>query len=125
MMKKQHLTYLRRTIGIASSIKGGARMFEIIGKMKAGKIPVYQMIRDIVCDSRFYCVVEDDLFWKNYATAVIRHFIDSLSSEDWENEEQRTGKKEDFLNAWLSKHILPLNVEEKKKNCKIHAAYRR
>ena len=80
------MTYLRRAIGIASSIKGGARMLEIIGKMRAGKTSVYQMIRDIVCDSRFYCVVEDDLFWKNYATAVIRHFIDSLSSEYWENE---------------------------------------
>lgn len=113
-MRKQHLTYLRRAIGIASSIKGGARMLEIVGKIRAGKTPVYQMIRDIVCDSRFYCVVEDDLFWKKYATADIRHFIDSLSSEDWENEERRTGKKEDFLNAWLSKHIFPLSVEEKR-----------
>ena len=113
-MRKQHLTYLRRATGIASSIKGGARMLEIVGKIRAGKTPVYQMIRDIVCDSRFYCVVEDDLFWKNYATTVIRHFIDSLSSEDWENEERRTGKKEDFLNAWLSKHIFPLSVEEKR-----------
>lgn len=89
-------------------------MLEIVGKIRAGKTPVYQMIRDIVCDSRFYCVVEDDLFWKNYATADIRHFIDSLSSEDWENEERRTGKKEDFLNAWLSKHFFPLSVEEKR-----------
>lgn len=113
-MRKQHLTYLRRAIGIASSIKGGARMLEIVGKIRTGKTPVYQMIRDIVCDSRFYCVVEDDLFWKNYATADIRHFIDSLSSEDWENEERRTGKKEDFLNAWLSKHFFPLSVEEKR-----------
>lgn len=55
-------------------------MLEIVGKIRAGKTPVYQMIRDIVCDSRFYCVVEDDLFWKKYATADIRHFIDSLSS---------------------------------------------
>lgn len=113
-MRKQHLTYLRRAIGIASSIKGGARMLEIVGKIRAGKTPVYQMIRDIVCDSRFYCVVEDDLFWKKYATADIRHFIDSLSSEDWENVERRTGKKEDFLNAWLSKHFFPLSVEEKR-----------
>lgn len=117
-MRKQHLTYLRRAIGTASSIKGGARMLEIIGKMRAGKTPVYQIIRDIVCDSRFYCVVEDDLFWKNYATAVIRHFIDSLTSEDWENEERRTGKKEDFLNVWLSKHIFPLSVEEKRRIAK-------
>lgn len=89
-------------------------MLEIVGKIRAGKTPVYQMIRDIVCDSRFYCVVEDDLFWKKYATADIRHFIDSLSSEDWENEERRTGKKEDFLNTWLSKHFFPLSVEEKR-----------
>ena len=54
-------------------------MLEIVGKIRAGKTPVYQMIRDIVCDSRFYCVVEDDLFWKKYATADLRHFIDSLS----------------------------------------------
>lgn len=114
-MRKQHLTYLRRAIGIAASIRGGARMLEIIGKMRSAKTPVYQMIRDIVCDSRFYCVVEDDLFWKNYAMAVIRHFIDLLSPEDWKNEEQRTGKKEDFLNAWLAKHIFPLSVEDKRR----------
>lgn len=90
-------------------------MLETIGKMRAAKTPVYQMIRDIVCDSRFYCVVEDDLFWKNYSMAVIRHFIDSLSAEDWEYEEQRTGKKEDFLNAWLAKHIFPLSDVEKRK----------
>lgn len=89
-------------------------MLEIIGKMRSAKTPVYQMIRDIVCDSRFYCVVEDDLFWKNYAMAVIRHFIDSLSPEDWENEEQRTGKKEDLLNSWLAKHIFPLSSEDKR-----------
>ena len=71
-MRKQHLTYLRRATGIASSIKGGARMLEIVGKIRAGKTPVYQMIRDIVCDSRFYCVVEDDLFWKNYASLFMR-----------------------------------------------------
>ena len=114
-MKKHHLIYLRRAIGIAASIRGGARMFELIGKMRSSKTPVYQMIRDIVCDSRFYCVVEDDLFWRNYAMAVIRHFIDSISPEDWESEEQRTGKKEDFLNAWLTKHIVPLSVEDKKR----------
>ena len=114
-MKKHHLIYLRRAIGIAASIRGGARMFELIGKMRSSKTPVYQMIRDIVCDSRFYCAVEDDLFWRNYAMAVIRHFIDSISPEDWESEEQRTGKKEDFLNAWLTKHIVPLSVEDKKR----------
>ena len=113
-MKKPHLAYLRKAVALASGIKGSAFLTEMIGKLRGAKLPVYQMIRDIVCDSRFYCVLENDLFWKNYAVAVISHFIDSLTAEDWNNEEQRTEKKEDFLNAWLSKHIFPLTIKEKK-----------
>lgn len=113
-MRKQHLTYLRKAIGIAVNVRGGATMLEAISKMRAARLPVYQMIRDIVCDSRFYCVVEDDLFWKNYSVAVISHFIDSLTADDWENEEVRTGKKEDFLNAWLAEHLFPLSIGEKR-----------
>lgn len=114
-MKKQHLSYLRRAIGFAAVVKGGARLLELVGNIKCAKMPVYQLIRDIVCDSRFYSVVENDLFWKNYSSAVISHFIDLLTDEDWLDEEQRTGKKEDFLNDWLSKHLFPISEEEKKK----------
>lgn len=114
-MKKQHLKYLRRAVSYAAYIKEENTMLEIIGRMKAPNLPVYQMIRDIVFDARFYLVVGDDLFWINYSTAVICRFIDSLTPDDWENEELRTGKKEDFLNTWLSGHILPLSIEEKKK----------
>lgn len=114
-MKKQHLLYLRRTINLAVVVKGGASLLELVGNIKCAKTPVYQLIRDIVCDSRYYSVVENDLFWKNYSSAVISHFIDSLSDEDWQKEELRTGKKEDFLNDWLSKHLFPISEEEKKK----------
>lgn len=114
-MKKQHLSYLRRTIGLAATVKGGARLLELVGRIKCAKTPVYQLIRDIVCDSRYYSIVEDDLFWKNYSSAVIGHFIDSLTGEDWQDEERRTGKKEDFLNDWLTRHLFPISDEEKKK----------
>lgn len=67
-------------------------MLEIVGKIRAGKTPVYQMIRDIVCDSRFTAL------WRMTCSGKLRNdshspFIDSLSSEDWENEERRTGKR--------------------------------
>lgn len=114
-MKKQHLSYLKRTIGLAAAVKGGARLLELVGSIKCAKTPVYQLIRDIVCDSRYYSIVEDDLFWKNYSSAVIGHFIDSLTGEDWQDEERRTGKKEDFLNDWLTRHLFPISDEEKKK----------
>lgn len=113
-MKKLHLSYLRRTIGLAATVKGGARLLELVGSIKCAKTPVYQLIRDIVCDSRYYSIVENDLFWKNYSTAVISHFIDSLTDEDWQDEECRTGKKEDFLNDWLTRHLFPISDEEKK-----------
>ena len=113
-MKKLHLSYLRRTISLAAAVKGGARLLELVSRVKCAKTPVYQLIRDIVCDSRYYSVVEDDLFWKNYSLAVISHFIDSLTDNDWQDEERRTGKKEDFLNDWLSKYLFPISDEEKK-----------
>lgn len=114
-MKKQHFSYLRRAIGLATTVKGGARLLELVGSIKCAKTPVYQLIRDIVCDSRYYSVVENDLFWKKYSSAVISQFIDSMSDEDWLEEESRTGKKEDFLNDWLSKHLFLLSEGEKKK----------
>ena len=113
-MKKQHLSYLRRTIGLAAAVKGGARLLELVSRIKCAKTPVYQLIRDIVCDSRYYSVVEGDLFWKNYSLTVISHFIDSLTDNDWQDEERCTGKKEDFLNDWLSKYLFPISDDEKK-----------
>lgn len=104
-MLQQHLLYLRKAIKYASSTNNGALLSEMVGRITGAKTPVYQMIRDIVCDARFYSVVENDDTWRNYSLSVISEFIDSLSDEDWSDEEIRTGKKEDLLNDWLTRHI--------------------
>ncbi len=114
MMLKQHIKYLRRVIGLAARVKDGAMLLELVAGIRTAKTGIYQMIRNIVCDSRFYSVVEDDTLWKNYSAAVIGHFIDSLTFEDWQDDEMRTGKKEDFLNDWLTKHIMPISEEQQK-----------
>ena len=111
-MKKTHLAYLRRAIGIASGKGRKSELLKQIDSIKGAQTPVYQMIRDIVCDARFYGVVEDKEFWKDYSVASISTFIDSLTDADWSSEDERTGKKEDFLNSWLSEHMLPFTEAE-------------
>lgn len=114
-MLKQHIKYLRHVIGFAAKVKDGVILLELVAGIRTAKTGVYQMIRDIVCDSRFYSVIEDDMVWKNYAAVVIAHFIDSLTFEDWQNDETRTGKKEDFLNDWLARHIMPMSEGQLKR----------
>lgn len=114
-MLKQHIKYLRRVIGFAAKVKDGVMLLELVAGIRTAKTGVYQMIRDIVCDSRFYSVIEDDMVWKNYAAVVIVHFIDSLTFEDWQDDEIRTGKKEDFLNDWLVRHIMPMSEGQLKR----------
>lgn len=104
-MLQQHLYYLRRAINYASSTNNGQLITEMVGRIRGAKTPVYQMIRDIVCDARFYSVVENEDSWRNYSLSVVSDFIDSLTDEDWSDEDMRTGKKEDFLNDWLTRHI--------------------
>lgn len=112
-MKKSHLTYLRRAVGIASGNGEKSELPDRIDSMKGAQTPMYQMIQDIVCDARFYGVIENITFWKDYSAAKISSFIDSLTDDDWSREELRTGKKEDFLNSWMSEHIVPFTESEK------------
>lgn len=114
-MIKAHQIYLQKIINLACFLKSDRRIFEAISHVRSSKQPVYQLLRDIVYDVRFYVVVENEVFWKKYAFVVIQNFIDSLTSEDWTNDKLRTGKKEDFLNLWLEKHILPLSLEQQRK----------
>lgn len=114
-MKTSHINYLKRIIGMAATVRGTASLVDAVSRIKSPDIPVYQMMRDIVCDARFFTVLENELFWKNYSFAVISRFIDSLTPRDWENEELRTIKKEDFLNAWLSRHITPITEAEQRR----------
>ena len=112
-MIKTHLTYLRRIVGFAASMKGGGNFMTMVNHLHGASSPEYQMMKDIVCDSRFYSVIGDDDFWKAYSIAEIRQFMDSLSSGEWADEKRRTELKEDFLNDWMARHLFPLSDSEK------------
>lgn len=77
LMKKTHHTYLRRIVNIAATLSGGAVVSRIIATGKTPDTPVYRMMLDIVCDARFYSVIENDIFWRNYSVWSIQNFIDS------------------------------------------------
>ena len=113
-MKKTHKTYLRRIIGTAASEKRDSKVTEAVTGVEASDSDLYRILRDIVCDARFYAVIENDKFWKDYASDRIERFIDSLPADSWRHEESRTMQKEDFLNDWFARHIIPLTMEEKK-----------
>lgn len=111
-MIKTHLLYLRRCIGFAASMKGTGNFMKMINVLNAAKTPAYQMIKDIVCDSRFYTFIGHDENWKEYSEVAVMRFIDSLTPQQWDDEEVRTGLKEDFLNDWFAKHLFPLSESE-------------
>lgn len=114
MMLKSHRTYLKRVVSLASHIKTAETLVQLVEGIKVPKTPQFSIIRDICCDSRFYSIVENDNFWKEYAQAVISNFIDSLKPEDWQDIHMWTGKKEEFLNRWLACHIMPMTQDEQK-----------
>lgn len=113
-MKKTHLQYLDRGVGIAINLRASDTILDAMARMKGGNIPVYGLIRDIVSDVRFYSVTESDSFWRKYSVNHIRKFIEGLSSDQWANIQVLTGVKEDFLNEWFANHLFFLSEEEKK-----------
>lgn len=110
-MKKQHTAFLCKAVRLVISHDNESSPVERVAKLKAAGTPIYQFIRDIVCDSRFYSVTDQNQFWYYYSVAVISQFIDSMTTDIWTDPELRTAKKEDFLNDWLAKHIIPLSSE--------------
>ncbi|MDE5871371.1 MAG: hypothetical protein K2H22_05485, partial [Muribaculaceae bacterium] len=113
-MKKTHVTFLRRIIGDAIDDSNRATLTEKLLRIKTPSSGIYRMMRDIVCDVRFYSVTENDAFWKNYGSYRIGNFIDSLSEEEWEADETLTILKEDFLNDWMLSHMMPMSEERRK-----------
>lgn len=112
MMKKTHYEYLVRAVNLAANLSGNAILRKVITGKRIPAKPEYVMIRDIVCDARFYTVLDNDIFWRNYAIWSVQKFIDSLSADDWENEEHYTELKEDFLTRWMLRHINGLTDDE-------------
>ena len=114
-MRSSHLTYLRRIIGLTATLKASPRIMKVIGDIRTPQTAIYQMMRDIVCDARFYSVIGQEPFWKNYSCVGIEGFIDSLTPEEWADEPARTEKKEDFLNDWFTRHIIPFTPKEQRR----------
>lgn len=113
-MKKSHFAYLHRIIGKAIADLNRESLTESVLRIKSPSSGIYQMMRDIVCDVRFYSVMDNDSFWKTYGAYKVGLFVDSLRTEEWEEVETLTMRKEDFLNEWMAIHILPLSLERRR-----------
>ena len=113
-MKKTHKAYLRKIIGRAIDEGGNGELTASILRIKSPDTDVYQMMRDIVCDARFYSVIDRDSFWKTYGEYMIGGFVDSISDEEWNTEETLTMRKEEFLNKWMSDHMMPFSDDRRR-----------
>lgn len=111
-MKKTHLAYLRRIVNIAANFSGGAVVSRITASGKTPDTPVYRMMRDIVCDARFYSVIGNDIFWRNYSVWTIQEFIDSIPASEWKSDDSVSIRKEKFLTDWMTRHFTGLTLEE-------------
>lgn len=112
-MKKSHRSYLRRIIGKAIAESNLTSLTDKVLEVKTPSSGIYQMMRDIVCDARFYSVLDKDAFWKTYGTYKIGCFVDSISAKAWEENVALTMLKEDFLNNWMTTHMMPISEERR------------
>ncbi len=106
-MKKAHEAYLKKVISLISEGDTSG-----VGALRSPSSPEYGLIREIACDVRFYTVMDDHPFWRDYSSAAVSDFIDGLTGEDWQDNRRRTDKRETFLNGWLADNILPLTEQE-------------
>ena len=113
-MRKSHLDYLRRIIGKAIAERNRDQLTDSILRMKTPATPVYLMMRDIVCDARFYSVADNDAFWKTYGAFRIGRFVESIAPDEWEAAESLTMRKEEFLNDWMASHMIPLTPHRRR-----------
>lgn len=111
-MRPVHLTHLRQAVKIAARVRNN-RIVGFVEELRCSNQKMRLLIRDIVCDARFYRVLENTKFWIDYGQTAIAQFIDSLEEVYWNDEEALTSKKEDFLNFWFVRNLLPMTDEEK------------
>lgn len=113
-MRPVHLTHLHRAVKIAARVRNN-KIVGFVEELRCSNPKMRQLIRDIVCDARFYRVLENTKFWIDYGQTAIAQFIDSLEEVYWNDEDALTGKKEDFLNFWFIRNLLPVTDEEEMK----------
>lgn len=114
-MRKSHLAYLKKAVRLAISTSDKSALLSKLESAKGASGPIYQLVRDVVCDARFYGVTSDTDFWKEYGVAAVRRLIDSLARSGSLDDGKATIEKEEFLNTWLSDHMIPFTDEEERR----------
>lgn len=114
-MRKTHLTYLKRAVAMALTSTDRSTLLSQLEAVKGASGPVYQLVRDVVCDARFYGVAENTPFWKDYGVAAVSRLIDSMQESGALGDAPATIEKENFLNTWLSDHMIPFSEAERKR----------
>lgn len=111
-MKEAQIIYLQKAIKTALELKSDA-IAGTLASVQCPGLPVYQLMKDLVCDIRFYSVTGTDIFWTEYAAATIARFIDMIPDDKWEDTEHLATMREDFLQNWFLRHLLPLTRSER------------
>ncbi|MCC8039397.1 MAG: hypothetical protein LIP02_14885 [Bacteroidales bacterium] len=114
-MKKSHITYLKKAVGVAIQLRRPAAIMAALAKVKRSNAAEYGVMDDIVSDARFFGVADHVEYWRYYSIWEILKFVDSIPQEDWADPLRVTSLKEDFLNDWLVKHIFPMAVDDKRR----------
>lgn len=111
-MRKTHLNFLRRAVNIAAAWKGSESLPILVDEIKHAKAPIYGLMKGMVCDPRFFTVVEDNRTWREFAVTSLCGFFDSIEDEEWKDGKVLNEKVEKFLNRWFAAYILPVSESE-------------
>ena len=108
-MKKTHQTFLIRGVNIASmpNLQSKESILAALEGNKQPNTPVYNLIRTIISDPRFFKVLHETFIWKKYAVAMVMGFIDSVTDKEWKDKNVLKAKVDKFLNEWFSRHVIP------------------
>lgn len=111
-MRKTHLNFLKRAVNIAAAWKESESLPILVEEIKHSKAPIYGLMKCMVCDPRFYMVIEDNWTWREFAVATLCSFFDSIKDEEWKDGKALNEKAEMFLNRWFATYILPVSESE-------------
>lgn len=113
-MKKTHAKYLQRVLNLSIMWRASGNVDTYVSAIRSPKSVIYRLIRDIVCDYRFYSVSEDNIFWKAHSFMAVSKFIDALTPEKWSDQKLLDSRKEEFLNEWFYSFCFPVSEKRRK-----------
>ena len=111
-MRKTHLNFLKRAVNIAAIWKESEHLPILVDEIKHSKAPIYGLMKGMVCDPRFFTVIEDNWTWKEFAVASLCAFFDAIEDDEWKDDKILNEKVQTFLNRWFAAYILPVSESE-------------